>query len=69
MFPTMPMPTQGEGADRYTDILDKYNHSFQWLGFGESHLIQACGVREVGDIDNYPEIISQASELGRKLAS
>ena len=61
--------TQGEGVDRYTDILDKYNHSFRWLGFSESHFIQACGVREVGDINNYPEIISQASELGRKLAS
>ena len=61
--------TQGEGTDRYTGILEKYNHSFQWLGFSESHLIQACGVREVGDIDYYPEIISQAGELARKLVS
>jgi multimeric flavodoxin WrbA len=61
--------TQGEGEDRYTDILDKYNHSFQWLGFSEAHFIQACGIREVGDINNHPEIIRQASELGRKLAS
>lgn len=63
------MQTQGEEADRYTDILDKYNHSFQWLGFSESYLIQAGGIREEGEIHNCPEIISQAGELGRKLAS
>ena len=61
--------TQGEGAERYTNILDKYNHSFQWLGFSESYLIRAAGVREIGDIENHPELISQASELGGKLAS
>ena len=60
--------TQGEGAQRYTDILDKYNHSFQWLGFSDSYLIHAAGVREVGEINEYPEIIDQARALGKTLA-
>ena len=60
--------TQGEGAERYTDILEKYNHSFKWLGFSDSYLIQAAGIRGIGDIENHPEIIEQASDLGKKLA-
>ena len=61
--------TQGEGAERYSNILEKYNHSFQWLGFSDSYLIRAAGVREIGDIEKFPEIINQASALGKKLAS
>lgn len=60
--------TQGEEAGRYTDTLERYNHSFKWMGFSSAHFIQASGVREIGDIENYPEIISQASALGKKLA-
>lgn len=61
--------TQGEGKDKYTSILDKYNHSFQWLGFTDSYLIHAAGVREIGDIEKYPQLINQASALGKKLAT
>lgn len=60
--------TQGEEANRYTDTLEKYNHSFKWMEFSSAHFIQASGVREIGDIKNYPDIISQASVLGKKLA-
>lgn len=60
--------TQGEGEEEYKGILDKYNHSFEWLGFNDSYLIRATGVREIGDIEKCPEIINQAIALGKKLA-
>ena len=63
------LQTQGESVDSYRDILDRYNHSFRWLGFEQSHLIQAGGVREPGDISLYPEIIDQSRMLGEQLAT
>jgi len=61
--------TQGEGPEMYTDTLERYGHSFKWMGFSGTHFIQACGVREVGDIKNFTEVINQASELSKKLTS
>ena len=60
--------TQGEEADKYTDTLEKYDHSFKWMGFSNAHFIQVSGVREVGDIYEFPEVIDQASTLGKSLA-
>ena len=59
--------TQGEDESRYSDILEKYNHSFSWLGFTQSHLIRASGVRTAGDILEYPEVIEEARQLGKQI--
>jgi len=61
--------TQGEGADRYRDLLEKYDHSFSLLGFQDSVLIRAAGVREPEDLDAHEGLIRQSRELGRQLAT
>ena len=55
--------TQGEDGSRYSDILDKYNHSFKWLGFTQSYLIRASGVREVGDIQQHDQIFEEIKRV------
>ncbi len=60
--------TQGEGEENYTDILSKYNHSFELLGFERTYLIRAAGVRELGDIQSQPDVIEQSAKLGAELA-
>ena len=60
--------TQGEGEERYADILEKYSHSFGWLGFTEFHLIRAWGIREAGEVHRHPEVLARARELGAQLA-
>ena len=61
--------TQGEGEENYTDILKKYYHSFELLGFERTYLIRATGVRELGDIHAHPDIIEQATRLGAELGT
>ena len=59
--------TQGEGAERYGDLLDQYAPALDKLGFENRHLIRACGVREVGDILQQTDILHQVDVLAQSL--
>ena len=63
------LQTQGEPEANYRDIVDKYYHSFELLGFSKAHLVRVCGVREPTDISNHQDKLDQASSLAETLAT
>ncbi len=58
---------QGEGVERYGDLLDQYGPALDKLGFQRRVLIRACGVREVGDVLQHEEALQQARHLAQRL--
>ncbi|WP_306114283.1 MULTISPECIES: flavodoxin family protein [unclassified Roseovarius] len=58
---------QGEGADRYGDLLDQYGPALDKLGFQRRELIRASGVREIGDVLARSDALQQAKTLARDL--
>lgn len=60
---------QGEGPERYTDLLDQYAPALDTLGLHERSLIRACGVRDPGDVMMAHEALQEAAERGRALAN
>lgn len=61
--------TQGEGADRYGDLLGQYGPALDKLGFENRHLIRACGVRETGDVLRCGDILERAETLAGQLVN
>lgn len=55
--------TQGEPAEAYGDLLERYAKSFRMLGFEGFHLIRACGVREVGAVTDLPDLWSEVERV------
>ncbi len=55
--------TQGEGAERYGDLLDQYGPALDKMGFVRRELIRATGVREVGDVAQNVEAMQNARAL------
>ncbi len=53
------LQTQGEGEDRYPDLMESFSASFNGLGFDQHHLVRAWGVRNPGDIDQKPDILRE----------
>ena len=60
--------TQGEGAERYGDLLDQYGPALDKMGFANRHLIRAAGVRERGDVLQHLSALAQADQLARALS-
>ncbi len=58
---------QGEGPERYGDLLGQYGPALDKLGFQRRELIRACGVREVGDVLQQDSVMQQAEALARQL--
>ncbi|WP_299846394.1 flavodoxin family protein [uncultured Roseovarius sp.] len=58
---------QGEGAERYGNLLDQYGPALDKLGFERRELIRASGVREVGDVVRHTEAMDDATSLARRL--
>lgn len=58
---------QGEGPERYGDLLGQYGPALDKLGFERRDLIRACGVREVGDVLQQADVMQQAEALARQL--
>lgn len=56
--------TQGEGDDRYADLLDQYAPALDKLGFETRAVIRATGVREPGDVEGKPAM-EDAKALAR----
>jgi multimeric flavodoxin WrbA len=63
---------QVQGAEspaQFGDIFGRYNMFFQQLDyFTETFELRACGVSNVGAVNNRPELIAEAQALGVKLA-
>ena len=61
--------TQGNPDEGlFADIFPRYDAFLKWLGFGETHLIRACGIGP-STVDTVPETtLTQAEELARLLA-
>lgn len=52
---------------KFADVLPNYDEFFEWFGFEERHLIRCWGVRELGEVKNYPEVFQRADALAQKL--
>ncbi len=55
--------------DLFTDIFPRYEYFYRWLGFGQSRLLRACGVYDPGAAAARAEVMEQARQLGRELAT
>ena len=58
---------QGEGVERYGDLLDQYGPALDKLGFRRREVIRASGVREVGDALRQGDVLQRAEALARDL--
>jgi multimeric flavodoxin WrbA len=59
--------TQGQPDEKqFDDIFTRYNYFLRWYGF-ETHLIRACGVRNVGDVEAHRSAMTLAAETARKI--
>jgi len=62
--------TQGyPGEERFADVFPRYDGFFKWYGFTDSYLIRACGVLGPGEVESRGEVLSQAEEVAKKIAS
>ncbi|MEM7123692.1 MAG: flavodoxin family protein [Pseudomonadota bacterium] len=59
--------TQGEGEDRYGDLLERYATGFRLLGFEHQFLIRAWGVREAGDVVEYPAFLERCDAVAQQI--
>jgi multimeric flavodoxin WrbA len=53
-----------EEAD-FADVYPRYKGFFRWYGFGDAHLIRACGVSEAGAVAGQEQTMAQAEEVAR----
>jgi len=51
----------------FNDIFPKFDYFFKGYGFGETHLIRKCGVREQGEIKGHEDVMRLAESLAEKL--
>lgn len=58
---------QGEGPERYGDLLAQYGPALDKLGFARRELIRACGVREPGDVARATIPLREAEALAAHL--
>ena len=62
--------TQGQPEENmFTDVFQRYEGIFKWYGFGDTHLIRSCGVRQVDDPSSQEEAFKLAEETAEKLVS
>ncbi|HTP65723.1 MAG TPA: flavodoxin family protein [Geobacteraceae bacterium] len=61
--------TQGQPEEAFSDIFPRYDFFFKWYGYGESHLIRACGVVAPGAIEARQDILALAEETARKVCA
>jgi len=59
---------QGEGPERYGDLLEQYAPALDKLGFTRRELIRACGVREPGEVLEQADVLERTDALALELA-
>ena len=55
--------------ESYADVFPRYDSFFKWYGFDDSHLIRACGVLGLGEVERRGEVVTQDEEVARRIAS
>ena len=58
---------QGEGPERYGDLLDQYGPALDKLGFMRRDLVRACEVREPGEVMGDEDALERAGRLAEEL--
>lgn len=58
---------QGEGPERYGDLLDQYGPALDKLGFARRELIRSCGVRDAGEVTSDKAALRRAERLAEEL--
>ena len=60
--------TQGDPDEsKYADIFPRYEYFFKWYGFGETHLIRACGVFGPGEVKARADLMKLAEVTAEKI--
>jgi multimeric flavodoxin WrbA len=60
--------TQGQPEESiFADIFPRYEGFFKWYGFGDTHLIRACGIGQADDPESQGEVIKLAEETAEKI--
>lgn len=59
---------QGTDDDRSDELWPKYRHIFRRLGFSDSELIYATGVREAGQAEARPDIMDRVDQVYQEIA-
>ena len=59
---------QGEGAERYGDLLQQYGPALDKMGFAQRELLRSCGVRAPGDVMQDADVLARAKALAAELA-
>lgn len=55
--------------DQFADIFPRYERWLKLYGFEPVRLLRAVGVRDLGDLDQQPDLLNQAAALARELVS
>jgi len=53
--------------DQFADIYPRYMHWLKLYGFQPVYLLRAVGVKDMGDINGRPDLLTQAAALAREL--
>jgi multimeric flavodoxin WrbA len=52
---------------QFADIFPRYERWLKLYGFEPVHLLRAVGARDLGDLDQQPDLLNQAAALAREL--
>ncbi len=62
--------TQGmDDENVFADVFPRYEGFFKWYGFGDTHLIRACGIGQLDDPASQEAVIKLAEETAEKVVS
>jgi hypothetical protein len=60
--------SQGQKEEKkFQDIFPKYEHFLKWYGFTDTYVIRACGVDNIDDVLNRPDILEMAEMIADKI--
>lgn len=58
---------QSYGEDQHRDLFDHYKPAFRELGFMQTHLLRACGLKDQRAVLESPSVLKAAEQLAREL--
>jgi multimeric flavodoxin WrbA len=57
----------GEDESSFADVFPRYADFFEWFGFTQRHLLRACAVRNLGDVDERKDVLRLAEETAERV--
>ena len=57
------LQTQGEGQDRYADLMQSFSAGFTNLGFDHQYHVRATGVRQPGDAKKLTSVLNECDRV------